>query len=265
MDGSVFPRVVDAPWLAEHLGEADLVVGDVRGPNAHIRGHIPGSRPLVLGSPPPGADEATVRELAKEVELRLRRHGITGDERLVLVDRGDGMGTMPAAQLAELAGHPRVATLLGGLAGWPGELATGPVELEPVRASSLQPNVRAFPTRQELVSRLDDAGLTILDVRRTEEYTGKAGSACDPRQGHIPGAKHLEVGELFAGPGLPASPEHIRELVGLPEGAEIVAYCHSGSRSAIATLALRSAGYDARNYSGSWHEWSRHDELPLER
>jgi thiosulfate/3-mercaptopyruvate sulfurtransferase len=136
MQGSDFPRVVDAAWLSEHLGEPDLVVGDVRGPNAHIRGHIPGSRPLVLGSPPPGADEATVQELAQEVELRLRRHGITGDERLVLVDRGDGMGAMPSAQLAELAGHPRVAILLGGLAGWPGELATGPVELEPVRQSA---------------------------------------------------------------------------------------------------------------------------------
>ena len=66
-------------------------------------------------------------------------------------------------------------------------------------------------------------------------------------------------------PGRPASPERVRELVGLPEGTEIVAYCHSGSRSALATLALRSAGYDARNYAGSWHEWSRHDELPLER
>jgi len=102
-------------------------------------------------------------------------------------------------------------------------------------------------------------------VRRTEEYTGKAGSACDPRQGHIPGAKHVEVSELFAAPGQPAPPEQIHALVGLPAGAEIVAYCHSGSRSALATLALRSAGYDARNYSGSWHEWSRHDELPLER
>jgi thiosulfate/3-mercaptopyruvate sulfurtransferase len=265
MQGSELPRVVDAEWLAAHLGEPDLVVGDVRGPNAHMRGHIPGSRPLVLGSPPPGADEAMVQELAKEVALRLRRHGITGEERLVLVDRGDGMGTMPAAQLAELAGHPRVAILLGGMALWPGELVTGPVELEPVREASLQPNVRAFPTRHELLSRLDDASLTIIDVRRPEEYTGKAGSPCDPRQGHIPGAKLVEVGDMFAGPGTPASPEHIRALVGLPEGSEVVAYCHSGSRSAIATLALRSAGYDARNYPGSWHEWSRHDELPLER
>jgi thiosulfate/3-mercaptopyruvate sulfurtransferase len=259
------PRVVDAAWLAEHLADDDLVVGDVRGPNAHTRGHIPGSRPLVLGSPPPGADESSVQELAKEVALRLRRHGITGGERLVLVDRGDGMGAMPAAQLAELAGHAQVSILLGGIAMWPGDLEEGPVELEPVRDASLEPNARALPTRQELASRLDDPALTILDVRTPEEYTGRTGSHCDPRQGHIPGAKNVDVTDLFAGPGEPAPAERIRELVGLPEGAEVVAYCHSGSRSAIATLALRSAGYDARNYAGSWHEWSRHDELPLER
>ena len=182
------PPVVDADWLAPRLGEPDLVVGDVRGPNAHARGHIPGSRPLVLGSPPPGADDATVRELAKEVALRLRRHGITGAERLVLVDRGDGVGAMPAAQMAELAGHPRVAIMLGGMASWPGKLAEGTVELEPVREASLHPSPRALPTRTELAGRLDDPSLTIVDVRREDEYTGRRGSACDPRHGHIPGA-----------------------------------------------------------------------------
>jgi thiosulfate/3-mercaptopyruvate sulfurtransferase len=263
--GSDLPSVVDAQWLAEHLGEPDLVVGDVRGPNAHARGHIPGSRPLVLGSPPPSADAESVAELAQEIVLRLRRHGITGTERLVLVDRGDGVGAMPSAQLAELAGHPRVSILLGGMAAWEGELETGPFELEPVREASLEPDVRALPTRDELAGRLDDPALTIVDVRRDEEYTGRRGSECDPRQGHIPGARHVEVSTLYAGPGMPESPERIRELVGAAEGAEVVAYCHSGSRSALATLALRSAGYDARNYAGSWHEWSRHAELPIER
>ena len=261
----LIPQVVDAAWLREHLGEPDLVVGDVRGPNAHTRGHIPGSRPLVLGSPPPGADEQSVKELAQEIVLRLRRHGITGRERLVLVDRGDGMGAMPAAQLAELAGHRNVSTLLGGMAGWEGELEEGPYELEPVRDADLVPDHRALPTREELAGRLDDRSLTILDVRHEEEFTGKRGSACDPRQGHIPGARHVDVELLFAGPGVPQTAGRIRELVGAPEGAEVVAYCHSGSRSAIATLALRSAGYAARNYAGSWHEWSRHSELPLER
>ena len=261
MPHSELPRVVDAEWLRAHLD--DVVVGDVRGPNAHMRGHIPGSRPLVLGSPPPGADESSVAELAKEVALRLRRHGITGDEKLVLVDRGDGVGAMPAAQMAELAGHPNVAILLGGVAGWKGELAQGAVELEPVREASLQPNAHAFPTRQEISSRLEDPSLTLLDVRREEEYTGKAGSACDPRQGHIPGARRLQVDELFGVDGRPKPADEIRALV--CEAQEIVAYCHSGSRSALATLALRSAGYDARNYAGSWHEWSRHPDLPLER
>ncbi|MGI8421730.1 MAG: sulfurtransferase, partial [Gaiellaceae bacterium] len=193
---SELAAVVDAAWLAEQLGADDLVVGDVRGPNAHARGHIPGSRPLVLGSPTPMSDPEAIAELAREVGLRLRRHGITGEERLVLYDRGDGMGAISSAQLAELAGHPRVAILLGGVAGWSGELATGQVALAPTKAR-LEPRPDALPTRDEVLRRLADAELTILDVRRAEEYSGKAGSPCDPRQGHIPGARHLEVSELF--------------------------------------------------------------------
>lgn len=255
-----FSRVVTPDWLADHLSDPDVVVGDVRGPNAHTRGHIPGSRPLVLGSPPPGADDAAVAELAKEVALRLRRHGITGAERLVLVDRGDGVGAMPAAQMAELAGHSRVAILLGGIAGWPGELEDGPVELEPVREAELEPNPRALPTRDEIATRLGDDSLLLLDVRREEEYTGKRGSACDPRQGHIPGARNLDVYRLME---LDAG--DVGAELGLEPGDEVVAYCHSGARSAIATQILRALGYEARNYVGSWHEWSRHDDLPVAR
>ncbi|HEY8627848.1 MAG TPA: rhodanese-like domain-containing protein [Gaiellaceae bacterium] len=111
----------------------------------------------------------------------------------------------------------------------------------------------------ELAARLDDAELTILDVRSRPEFTGERGYASDPRQGRIPGARHLWINELIM-----CSPEQIRERVGLPQGAEVVAYCHSGVRSAHAVEALRNAGYRARNYVGSWHEWSRHAELPAE-
>src|SRR5205807_1995221 len=148
-------------------GEPDLVLGDVRGPNAHARGHIPGAIPLVLGSPMPLADPDAVDDFAREIGLRLRRHGVTGEERLVLYDRGDGVGAMPALQLAELAGHPRVGVLIGGLAAWAGELEQGPADLEPVKAR-LEPRPEALPTHSELARRLDDPELTILDVRRPE-------------------------------------------------------------------------------------------------
>ena len=259
---SDFPAVVDVAWLQGELGAEDLVLGDVRGPNAHARGHIPGSRPLVLGSPPPMSDREVLEPLAGEVGLRLRRHGVTGDERLVLYDRGDGVGAMPAAQMAELAGHPRVAVLLGGLAAWPGEPAVGQVELHPVK-TTFAPSLEAVPTRDELARRLGDPTLTLLDVRNTDEFTGKRGYPCDPRQGRIPGARHVPVDELFAAAGEPLPGDHLRARIG--DAEEIVAYCHSGSRSSLATLALRSAGYRVRNYAGSWHEWSRHDELPLQK
>jgi thiosulfate/3-mercaptopyruvate sulfurtransferase len=259
---SDLPAVVDVEWLQRELGAGDLVVGDVRGPNAHARGHIPGSRPLVLGSPPPMSDRQVLEQLASEVGLRLRRHGVTGEERLVVYDRGDGVGAMPAAQMAELAGHPRVAVLLGGLAAWPGDPEVGPVELQPVK-TTFQPSIEAVPTREEIASRLGDPTLTILDVRTTEEFTGKRGYPCDPRQGRIPGARHVHVEDLFVASGQPVAEDQIRARVG--DAEEIVAYCHSGSRSALATLALRTAGYRVRNYAGSWHEWSRHDDLPMER
>src|SRR6266540_4141788 len=206
---SDLPALVDAAWVQEHLGETDLVLGDVRGPNAHGRGHLPSSIPLVLGSPPPLADRGIVREFAVEVQRRLGRHGVSGGERLVLYDRGDCVGAAASAQAALVAGHPHVAVLAGGVAGWPGELETGAVELAKTK-TSLEPRLEAVPTWQELRDRLDDPALTILDVRTPEEYSGRAGAPCDPRQGHIPGARRLDYEVLFAGPGRPLPLSRVR-------------------------------------------------------
>jgi thiosulfate/3-mercaptopyruvate sulfurtransferase len=109
----------------------------------------------------------------------------------------------------------------------------------------------------ELRGRLGE--VAILDVRTPREYDGSGGQPCDPRQGHIPGARNLDVYRLME-----MTTDQVRAELALEPGAEVVAYCHSGSRSAIATQVLHSLGYEARNYVGSWHEWSRHDDLPIE-
>jgi thiosulfate/3-mercaptopyruvate sulfurtransferase len=115
-------------------------------------------------------------------------------------------------------------------------------------------------TTEELSRRLAEPGLVLLDVRRREEFTGLVVAPCDPRAGRIPGARSLDVSLLLDCGDVAA----VRDLVGEPEGAEVIAYCHSGSRSAMAVQLLVAAGYDARNYVGSWHEWSRDPALPAE-
>jgi 3-mercaptopyruvate sulfurtransferase SseA len=112
----------------------------------------------------------------------------------------------------------------------------------------------------ELAERLGEPRLVVLDVRTAEEYEGVGGYPCDPRQGHIPGAVHVPVLEL-----LTVAPARVlRERLPVASDAEVVAYCHSGGRSALAVSVLRSAGLTARNYEASWHAWSRRDDLPSE-
>jgi len=111
----------------------------------------------------------------------------------------------------------------------------------------------------ELRSRVGEDGLVLLDVRGPHEFSGAIVAPCDPRGGHIPGAVNVDVSTLAQ-----ADLETVRTLVDAPAGTEVVAYCHSGSRSAFAVQVLAAAGYDARNYVGSWHEWSRDPALPAE-
>lgn len=115
-------------------------------------------------------------------------------------------------------------------------------------------------TTGELAGRLGEPGLVLLDVRHADEFSGALVAPCDPRPGRIPSARNLDLADLLEAGGA----EGVRALVGAPEGAEVIAYCHSGSRSAIAVQILVAAGYDARNYVGSWHEWSRDGSLPAE-
>lgn len=94
----------------------------------------------------------------------------------------------------------------------------------------------------ELVARLKDGLVTILDVRPPEEYS----------QGHVPEAVNIPLSELE---------KHLDEL---PRDREVIAYCRGPwcVLSFEAVSRLRKKGYRARRLDGGLPEW-RHSGLPV--
>ncbi len=90
-------------------------------------------------------------------------------------------------------------------------------------------------------SELIAAGAQLIDVRTGHEWEA----------GRIAGAMRIELPELGDRAGE------------LDRDRAVIFYCRGGNRSAMATQALREAGFDAYNIEGGLAAWAEAD-LPLE-
>jgi rhodanese-related sulfurtransferase len=98
-------------------------------------------------------------------------------------------------------------------------------------------------SREDLVSRLQDGVVTVLDVRPEDEFV----------VGHLPGALNIPLSELE------------RRLGELPSDREVIAYCRGPYcvLSFEAVAALRERGYLVRRLEDGYPEWKAAG-LPVE-
>ena len=157
----------------------------------------------------------------------------------------------------------------GGIEKWKAEgrpLECGAVKPVPARFEPRVSGSMRGIDATEILQRLDDAGMRVVDVRGEAEFSGEQLRAA--RGGHIPGAVLWPWEENLRPDGTLRDPVEIRaraDAVGLHPEQELVTYCQGGVRAAHAALALCSAGYPRiRVYDGSWAEWGNNPELPVE-
>ncbi len=284
--------LVETSWLAEHLNDPHLRIVDMRGYVPTVSGadgsqqaeyvgareeyeqaHIPAalyidwSRDIV----DPNDDvEAQIAPAHRFAEL-MGRLGI-GDEHLVVA-----YDAHPASQFAtrlwwalNYYGHAGVVVLNGGLPRWLREQRpvehTVPAYPPAIFTANVQPRLRA--TAEDVLASLKGQGMKLIDARDAGQYSGKVARG-EGRRGHIPGAINLPREELVdPASGTFRSNEELQQVFSgahiLPE-QHVIAYCNGGVAATTVLFSLAMLGYPhLTNYDGSWNEWGKRQDLPVE-
>ena len=282
MTSPTFPSVLLSPdELAARQAAGPIVVIDTRDPQAYAAGHIPGACNLreiftfLATSSPNG-----LQELKDSFSSQFGGIGLSGAEAAVLYEDAMNTGYGQSCRgyyLLTWMGYPQVHVLNGGFSAW--QAAGLPTSTEVPR-----PAPKAFPTdlrqadvmlAKEDVRAALGTDKVLLDVRDIDEWIGESSSPYGkdfaPRKGRLPGARWIEW-YRFMKPGphgqVIKSPAEVRAecaTAAISVEDDIYLYCFKGARASNTYLALKQAGFDkVRIYFGSWNEWSRDPQLPID-
>ena len=274
--------LVSTEWLAQHLEAPDLRVVDAswylpaQGKNGRAEyeaGHIPGA--VFFDIDEIADTESDLPHMLPSPEkfaARVRKLGLGDGNRIVVYDQ---LGLMSAARvwwMFRVFGHKDIALLDGGLPKW---IAEG----RPTEDRLPQPRERHFTARYnnlmvrdlaQMKRNLDSKREQVVDARSAGRFDGREK---EPRQGlrsgHIPGSRNIPFTELLDPKTktlLPAPTISDRfRKAGVDLSKPVVTGCGSGVTAAVLAFGLHLIGHpDVALYDGSWSEWGRPGDTPVE-
>ena len=89
----------------------------------------------------------------------------------------------------------------------------------------------------------------------------------EQRAGHIAGARSVPFTEIADDRNIFKSANDLAALfkaAGVQPGDTVVGYCHIGQQATGMLFAARSLGYPVLLYDGSFEDWSRRTDFPVE-
>ena len=273
--------IVDTAFVKDAMRRGALI-WDVRSQNVYLRGHIPGAINIdsitdVLRDP------RTEDYIAiSEIERILGEAGIDASREMVLY----AGKAQPHAYFGYITmrylGVANVSVYHGGIDDWKdggNPIDTDLVKLPPTTFTAT-PDASLLVTTREVMQKIGDPSVQIIDARSVNEYAGEDIRAL--RGGHIPGAVNIPYETNWVDAETPG--KLARKKVDNKDGMnlkprealqamyaqfdpdkETIVYCQSGSRAAESATILKELGFSkVRVYDASWLGYGNTFEAPVE-
>jgi thiosulfate/3-mercaptopyruvate sulfurtransferase len=271
------PALVSPEWAQQHLDDPNVRFVEVDVDTAaYEQSHLPGAVGWDWTSQ---LSDGIRRDIVSRAELSslLSASGIGPDTHIVLYGDNNNWFAAWAYWQLKLHGVERVSILDGGRKYWldnglpvtvdvPSYPATG------IEVAEADHTLRAF--RDDILPRLGDADLSLVDVRSPAEFSGEVlappgMTETAQRAGHIPGATSAPWAQTVNEDGRFKSTDELAAhyaAKGVTADKDVIAYCRIGERSSHSWFVLHELlGYPkVRNYDGSWTEWGSMVNMPIE-
>ena len=263
------PTIVDGDYVAAAIAR-NAVVWDVRPPAAYAKGHIAGA--ISIGDAAKVLrDENTEDFIATDrIEKILGTAGLDPRREIIVYGSRGTWNPYFGLYALQYFGGGNVHVYHDGIEDWIAAgraISVDTAQLPPV-ALKLEINPTAAVTTREMVARLNDPNVQIVDARTPQEFAGEDIRAI--RGGHIPGAINIPYEQNWIDPETPAKLARkqaadsrgmslkaggdLKQLYSkLDPGKETIVYRQSGARASETAGVLQQLGFTkVKVYDSSW-------------
>src|SRR5215467_9108404 len=261
--------IVDAQYVADAIAR-NALVWDVRPADAYARGHIAGA--ISIGDAARVLrDENTEDFIATDrIEKILATAGLDPKREIIVYGSRGSWNPYFGLYTVQYFGGSKVSVYHEGIEGWTAAgraISSEATRLAPI-ALKLEANPAVAVTTKEMVARLNNPDIQIVDARTPKEFIGEDIRAI--RGGHIPGAINIPYEQNWIDPETPAklSRKQVTSNAGMSlksvgdlkklyasfdPNKETIVYCQSGARASETAGVLQELGFTkVKVYDSSW-------------